>query len=360
MNKELETWLILRLDSPIEKVIEYGPYAEDADDVSSYTWHWAEQPDEIENLGPVDTGFCFNQLNNVTKGLVKEILVQMSEACTRVLWTLTTNRPLYWLRRIQEITPIVDSFLQDSELWVLTGREAHDLMCPVPNLKGLRHSVDGTIWLPRQNRQAETILDQMLIRKPKQLVWRRPIAPHQSIEMLRDRHPGSLAVFVGKGPSLDNLRPIDLPLGQVIFGINEASDNLGVVDNIVYHIQQDTEVTVKNKYPKILHLRNQHKYTGEQYVFDEEALNSKTAFTTFHAMTIAKIMGCDRFEMLCYDACTTGSIAYAECIGHQPGVHQRLKRGAEMFYSFKETMLKHAIDLGIKMRFTMPKGHSST
>ena len=94
---------------------------------------------------------------------------------------------------------------------------------------GIRKDDDGSIWLTKPNKHAESFLDRTMLRvRAGELRWR-PIPEGEktakSIELFRGVHEGMIGLMLGKGPSLSRFLQ-EAPKQRwhvVTIGINEAA-----------------------------------------------------------------------------------------------------------------------------------------
>jgi hypothetical protein len=211
---------------------------------------------------------------------------------------------------------------------------------------GMKKLPDGSVMLPRRNRTMEQYLNSRYIRLPNQLKWIPRIESARKLEELRVLFKSGICCIVGKGPSLDHLTSGHFTDVQTpIFAINQAIHKVEslMMANPIFAIQQDVSLmdTCKPKFGGLLisaQAKNWYADFERLYIYQPEALGlSKSALTVLCAIEIAKSFDVNHFELLCFDACVTGKMAYAKCVGSEPGDGTR-------FLKHRPIIDKHTVD----------------
>ncbi len=170
-----------------------------------------------------------------------------------------------------------------------------------------------------------------------------------SIAPLKDKHPGSTAYIIGKGPSLQHLKYSDIGPGPVL-ALNEAIATVQVLGlpNQIYALQKDGCVTedqdhiprpcgscaplgwqrfpVINPYPGITTIFSQYLSSWclhgrpNRYVFTDAELgygDYPHTMSVLEAIPFAKHLGAAAIVMVCFDHLVTGDDGYdpAHCFG---------------------------------------------
>lgn len=219
-------------------------------------------------------------------------------------------------------------------------------------------SGDGSYWIPKDNKKVEDYLDKHCIRLPGKKRW---IPRHNSdnkIEDFRDKFAGETCYIVGKGPSLDHLRwEHFLDPDAPIIALNEAIyavEKLGL-PNPTFGLQQDATLRASclpERSPIFVSEKALHFYAiyEKAYVFSNAELKLNTsALSVSAAIAIAKKLGVQGFELVCFDACVSGNTDYAKCVGYKPTWGGRPER----FLTHRQRILRHAQDVPIK--WTIPE-----
>lgn len=134
------------------------------------------------------------------------------------------------------------------------------------------------------------------------------------MERLRNIHPGSTISIIGKGPSLQYLRPEHLgsdpviALYQALIPVEEMQ-----IDNPIYSLQKDHADTVPKRGILLLHLHESKDCLPNyqpRIIFDNNLFGiAWNAFSQITAVKIAQWMGAERIRFICFDSFTTGSNA---------------------------------------------------
>lgn len=134
------------------------------------------------------------------------------------------------------------------------------------------------------------------------------------MERLRNIHTGQTVSIIGKGKSLQYIRPehiepgIVIALYQAIIPIEE----MGLAYPI-YSLQKDHADTVPKQATLLLHLHESKDCLPDyqpRIIFDNNDFGIPwNAFSQITAVKIAQFMGCNRVNFVCFDSFTTGSNA---------------------------------------------------
>lgn len=146
-----------------------------------------------------------------------------------------------------------------------------------------------------------------------------------------DMFKGSIAYFIGKGPSLDRLTASDIPKGTIVYAINDAIHKVERLHlpNPTYCVQQDPKQLLDSPVRAVHFVspRAEPFSFHRGVVYDMKDLKVKyTDRTVLVAVEIAKRMGAKEFHFLCFDACVTGTTEYAMC-AKAPIMNETYKRG---------------------------------
>jgi hypothetical protein len=241
-----------------------------------------------------------------------------------------------------------------------------DDLIEVPRLLGkstVRFYRDGSYGIPRRDAEAEKWLDEHCLRRPNELRWLPKIPNSISVESLRGIFQGLPCYIIGKGPSLDDLTPLDFgDIYAPIIAINEAVmiiNGLGL-PNPVFLIQGDTGLTIDpGPAALLLGLYIKHLYPNhpERYVFRSEmfGFGVSARLSVEMAIHIAALMGCTEGIMYAFDAATTEDCSYAESIGHTPEQKGRdEKYPGYRFLGHRRYMEKEAKKAGLPIKIVAP------
>lgn len=191
----------------------------------------------------------------------------------------------------------------------------------------IRQAADGTLYITRRDKQAETWLDVNAIRLKGQLRWF-PIPPKtlDDLEKLKPEFQDKTICIVGKGPSLDNLRPEHFPKDATIIALNEAIhkvETLSLSHESVFCLQQDARLrdTCLPKQARILaSVKAMNFYSqvkDRAFIFDARQWGlNMNALSVSAAIALARRFGARDFILLCFDACVNKKLDYAECVGY--------------------------------------------
>lgn len=203
-------------------------------------------------------------------------------------------------------------------------------MTPIPETvlgMRIRKSEDCSIYIPRQNKAVEEILDRDFQRVPNQLKWFPIVMGGKNINDLKDKYKGCDGYIIGKGSSLDNIsKDIFTSSDAVVIAINESIykvENLGL-PNDVFGLQCDPLLgnTCKPKKSPLLishHIQYFYPKMVNKYVFSyAEHIIHAQSLSAQICLSLMKEMGVGYIKMVAFDACVEGGIDYADCIGHPP------------------------------------------
>lgn len=89
----------------------------------------------------------------------------------------------------------------------------------------VRTYADGSIGIPRPDPDQEAQLDRTYVRVPgeERRWWATPRSAVLEVDSLRGRFAGARAIVLGKGPSLERFREIEIDTNDVIAAVNEAA-----------------------------------------------------------------------------------------------------------------------------------------
>ncbi len=134
------------------------------------------------------------------------------------------------------------------------------------------------------------------------------------MERLKNIYPESTINIVGKGPSLEHLRPEHLS-GYPVIALYQALipvENMQI-DNPVYSLQKDHADIVPKLATLLLHLHESKDCLPDyqpRIIFDNNQFGiAWNAFSQITAVKIAQWMGAKRIRFICFDSFTTGSNA---------------------------------------------------
>lgn len=145
------------------------------------------------------------------------------------------------------------------------------------------------------------------------------------VQRFNGAFPGRVANIVGKGISLDNIRPEHFsPHPQdPIFCTNSAIkiiNKLGL-DRPIFLVQQDSGLGEKAGATEanvvLLHNRLRNVYRQHPWRFFYRAVKyglTRSSLSGECAIVCTQIMGCQFFRMLCFDASVNGDLRYPTCL----------------------------------------------
>lgn len=185
------------------------------------------------------------------------------------------------------------------------------------------YNPDGTVSIPRRDREAEEWFDKNMERCGAELRW----APKMNSDTLAGlKLEGNEATIIGKGPSLDLIKAEDL-IGPVIC-INESIKKIEEInpENPVYAICQDDWLK-DSCVPKLetskalvsVNLRNYYSRCPYVFTFVPREVIPRGAMniTANIAISILKNKGFKKINMLAFDAALGQSTDYAKIVGYK-------------------------------------------
>lgn len=187
-------------------------------------------------------------------------------------------------------------------------------------VKGHRRLDDGSIYLPRVNRQITEYMDKNYCRVRGENRWWPIMTDPTVMEEFKNKHPGEISI-IGKGPSLDRLKPEHLT--PVSIALNEAFI-AGQKIGVLYGTQLDSWMR-DACYPHVGTLfcsaRSKLHYAGVKNakLLDPRRLGlSATPASLEYAIALALHMGATSIRLVCFDALVTGDCGYAKTVGYEP------------------------------------------
>lgn len=236
----------------------------------------------------------------------------------------TVRPPLWWKDRIELQKKVSHMHIEHDNTYVtfiITDKEV-SFQGKVPDqIMGmrLRKSGNGSVYIARQNRAVENILDATMIRVPNTLRWymkyRGPHVP------MTDK-----IYVVGKGPSLDFLSEEDFDGDSSVLCINDSINKVASLNitNPLFCVQQDHNLGNRCKIEGVTYLLNPHLKTSYKTIpnchfIEPMSVGAMTQVSTgVFAVCVAKNFGVKSFRMMCFDASALKIIGYAKCIGYAP------------------------------------------
>jgi len=147
----------------------------------------------------------------------------------------------------------------------------------------------------------------------------------QDISVLKDKYKNKTVYIIGKGPSLKFLKKQDIEDGVVIT-INDAIAKIEElnIDNDVYAMEKDgwyiewtnhqeehdcsIHSIMPTRYPVLLHKHESPNCIPDYFnriIFNNLELGLEiTRPSAISAIKIGELMGCDKFVLISFDACT--------------------------------------------------------
>ena len=217
----------------------------------------------------------------------------------------------------------------------------------IPNSIGkarIRFSDDGTFWLARKDSAAEKILDKEHIRIKGELKWYPGIVEGKRFIELKNAFEGRVACIIGKGPSLDLIKPDCFESNDVIIALNEATHHFDKIGLKCYGVQQDNRLrgTCGAENATMITSYCCKDYYPDGYIFRPEEFGMRpTALSVLCAIEIAKRLNVTGFRFYAFDANTGGSCEYADSIGYSAS----LVGDSGRFKEHKSRMIKAIGDL---------------
>jgi len=187
-------------------------------------------------------------------------------------------------------------------------------------IKSYRRLEDGSIYIPRVNREIEKYMDETYCRVTGENRWWPIVTDPTVLESIKGKHPCEISI-IGKGPSLDRLTKEHIT-GPTI-ALNEAfaiTQKLGVL----YGTQQDAwmkDACYPHSGTLFCSPRAKLHYAGVKAarLLDPRKLGlSAMPASLEYAMAIAMYMGATSVRLCCFDALVTGDCDYAASVGYKP------------------------------------------
>ena len=182
----------------------------------------------------------------------------------------------------------------------------------------MRTLADGKIYLIRRDRQLEHILDRDYLRIGDRL-WAPVVKDTQQCRHLEGKHKDTAVYIIGKGPSLQYLKTVNLKPKWPVIALNEAIDYVEKLSftGPKYFIQQDKQPIchpsletigilhsdVAGKYPE---LKQSCVFQPVEFGFKKKMLS------VIVAIRVAKYMGCKQFILVSFDYVTNGVDDYPQ------------------------------------------------
>lgn len=230
----------------------------------------------------------------------------------------------WWRKKIEEQTKIAHEVRLDKYVLFFISDRDLGVQLKIPySYEGMRihkNELDGSYSIARKHRKCEAYLDGIGIRVPNCLHWYLPYdGPRFDFT--------EMVYIVGKGPSLDHLRKEDFDGVSSVICINDAINkvvSLGI-RNPLYMCQLDiglkdkcivdgvTSILAPRVRPAIGIRPNVY------YVHPRSVGPTAMTITCIYAMNLGQLMGVKQFKFMCFDACVTKKLGYADCIGKDGG-----------------------------------------
>lgn len=218
---------------------------------------------------------------------------------------------------------------------------------------GMRRGLDGSIWFSRTPN----------LELVKNLVKDRgrwyPPRSSRSIFDFKNLYNGCTATIIGKGPSLNRLKPEKK--NEVIFAIN---DSIQILDNLDptfsdFVIQMDGRLQETCR-PQLAHLilgigaRGWYGDIPDRIIFDPAQLDLDVAMlSAIYCLHLGKLMGCTKAKLMCFDAAVNGSKEYAK--GLTPVVrYPDERRTGDRFSKHKVKIEKQAQKINMPIEWVIP------
>lgn len=226
-------------------------------------------------------------------------------------------------------------------------------VCRIGPVKNIRTLPGGIYAIPRSDAVSEAYMDDNFERCGR-LQWRVRVDA-EAYHELENKHAGSVAHIIGKGPSLDKLRPIT---DGIIITLNEAIHRVedhGLGSGLpTYALTQDTGISVQVKDAVLLlHRRLAGRYDGHKspaYFFSETyPFPMVRTLSVCAAIRWAKYLGCRSAALHCFDAAMTKDTRYATCIGHQPTMFGG--RDERRYLGHRADIEREAQEVGLEIVF---------
>lgn len=188
----------------------------------------------------------------------------------------------------------------------------------------VRQGPDGTLWIPRKDKETEEWLDHQYMRIGNQLKWRNKLP--NLLGFFHNCHQNTKAAIIGKGPSLDVVAASMLKDYGCIIALNEALlkiESLNV-DVPLYGTQLDHELGESCRPSKLStklfcgpRCANLYNEDVTKLVIDPASFGLvESCLSAVFAIALARHMGCIKVELYGFDGCLKEDYEYAQCIGH--------------------------------------------
>jgi len=132
--------------------------------------------------------------------------------------------------------------------------------------------------------------------------------------------PCKYGYIVGKGPSLDVVRPGHFKnISATVIAINDSIEKIETLKlwNPVFMLQQDigAKTSEIDYAPVLMPPRIQHLYPeAQRYIFEPlEHVNANETLSAQIAIALLKAKGCETIGMVSFDACVDGTLGNAQC-----------------------------------------------
>lgn len=187
----------------------------------------------------------------------------------------------------------------------------------------VRKGFDGSLWIPRQDRDTEAYLDANFTRIKGSLRWIENTPA--SFNLALNKHEGEVCYVIGKGQSLDLLTNKHIQEPGIIIAINEAIYKVenNITGHKIYGIQFDPPLTkCLTKSQMIISRTNkllpQYKDIEDTIVFDSQGVGlGSGSITAQMAIFMSRHFGCQQLYLVCFDGALGGVCEYAKCVGSE-------------------------------------------
>jgi SAM-dependent methyltransferase len=336
-----------------------------------------------------DLGFCCDVLEHIPEPYLEQAVKQLCELTkTQMIAVscipskhkdkfgqglhLSVQNAAKWRELISKYTTIQDFKETSTTAYFFCGENyTKPRIEEIPNqIHGIRlrtHN-DGSIWISRENRRVENILDSQYMRVGNGLRWFPKIIGYHEFDVLENKFEGKICYIVGKGPSLDHLTADDFPdsdapiiaINDSIIKVHEVATNPERVLNTQFDC--GIHCCPPNENIKlILAKHSQYLYPSyaQRYVIDHHNFGlGDRSLSVLVAMGMAEFLGCTGIEMFCFDAYTEQKVGYADCVKDHPvnaGNHKDPRR----FLSHREPIDRMIEKVNVPVDFRLVDRPSS-
>jgi hypothetical protein len=200
----------------------------------------------------------------------------------------------------------------------------------------IRHLPDGGYTIVRANKEAEAVLDDLLLRAHgSTLRWYPRSLAAKELTFLSQFFEGKHVHIVGKGPSLDNINVKLIGHADPIIAINEAVLQIEAlsIGSPVFGMQQDLQLTDTCK-PKLTktcllleeNLRHWYASWPNKVFYTRVDLGIKTGcITVLHAIALTKLLKAAKVTFHAFDS-LKGDFSYAASVGYLSSMRGDPKR----------------------------------